>query len=77
MSRRTRWKPRSLAKKPTRAMDRAAWPSPVAGSSSLLSRRSEIDWLYRGVGMFFPAEWERFRDGVPAAEGTGSAPKGV
>ena len=32
------------------------------------SRRSEIDWLYRGVGRFFPEEWERFRAGVPEAE---------
>jgi proline iminopeptidase len=32
-----------------------------------MSRRSEIDWLYRGVGRFFPAEWERFRDAVPQA----------
>jgi proline iminopeptidase len=31
------------------------------------SRRSEIDWLYRGVGRFFPEEWERFRAGVPEA----------
>src|SRR5207247_1769061 len=27
-------------------------------------RRSETDWLYRGVGRFFPAEWARFRAGV-------------
>jgi len=32
------------------------------------SRRSEIDWLYRGVGRFFPEEWERFRAGVPEDE---------
>ena len=25
------------------------------------SRRSEIDWLYRGVGRFFPEAWDRFR----------------
>jgi len=25
------------------------------------SRRSELDWLYRGVGRFFPGEWQRFR----------------
>ena len=31
-------------------------------------RRYELDWLYRGVGRFFPDAWERFRDGVPAAE---------
>jgi proline iminopeptidase len=29
-----------------------------------MSRRS-IDWLYHGVGQFFPEAWERFRDGVP------------
>jgi proline iminopeptidase len=29
------------------------------------TRRSEIDWLYRGVGRFFPEEWGRFRAGVP------------
>ncbi len=28
-----------------------------------MCRRSEIDWLYRGVGRFFPEEWERFRAG--------------
>ena len=26
-----------------------------------MTRRSDIDWLYRGVGRFFPAEWDRFR----------------
>jgi proline iminopeptidase len=31
------------------------------------TRRAEIDWLYRGVGRFFPEEWQRFRAGVPAA----------
>jgi len=25
-----------------------------------MTRRSELDWLYRGVGRFFPAEWQRF-----------------
>lgn len=30
-----------------------------------LTRRSEIDWLYHGVGRFFPEAWERFRAGVP------------
>ncbi|KAA2258097.1 prolyl aminopeptidase [Solihabitans fulvus] len=34
-------------------------------------RQSEIDWLYRGVGSFFPQEWERFRDGVPEADRDG------
>lgn len=33
-----------------------------------MTRRSEIDWLYRGVGRFFPEQWQRFREGVPEAE---------
>ena len=36
-----------------------------------MTRRSEIDWLYRGVGRFFPAEWDRFRRGVPEADRDG------
>jgi proline iminopeptidase len=35
------------------------------------TRRSEIDWLYHGVGRLFPEEWERFRDGVPESEREG------
>jgi proline iminopeptidase len=35
------------------------------------TRRSEIDWLYRGVGRFFPEEWHRFRAGVPEADRDG------
>ncbi|MFE1808967.1 prolyl aminopeptidase [Streptomyces sp. NPDC059533] len=31
------------------------------------TRRSEIDWLYRGAGRFFPEQWERFLEG---ADGT-------
>ncbi|WP_010467983.1 prolyl aminopeptidase [Streptomyces sudanensis] len=27
------------------------------------TRRSEIAWLYEGVGRFFPEAWERFREG--------------
>jgi proline iminopeptidase len=37
-------------------------------SAVTTSRRSEIDWLYRGAGRFFPAEWQQFRAGVPAAD---------
>ncbi|MGP3754201.1 prolyl aminopeptidase [Streptomyces sp. IBSNAI001] len=33
------------------------------------TRRSEIDWLYRGAGQLFPEAWDRFRAGVPEAEG--------
>ena len=35
------------------------------------TRRSEIDWLYRGVATFFPEQWDRFRAGVPAADRDG------
>jgi proline iminopeptidase len=42
--------------------------SEVVIPSVTTCRRSEIDWLYRGVGRFFPEQWERFRDGVPEAE---------
>lgn len=28
------------------------------------TRRSETDWLYRGVGRYFPEQWERFLDGA-------------
>ncbi|MFJ6214252.1 prolyl aminopeptidase [Streptomyces sp. NPDC092296] len=35
------------------------------------TRRSEIDWLYRGVGRFFPAEWAAFRAGLPEADRDG------
>lgn len=35
------------------------------------SRRSEINWLYRGLSRFFPEEWERFQAGVPDADHDG------
>jgi proline iminopeptidase len=35
------------------------------------TRRAEIDWLYRGVAPLFPAQWARFRAGVPPAERDG------
>lgn len=34
------------------------------------TRRSEIDWLYRGAGQIFPEAWDLFRAGIPEAEGT-------
>lgn len=41
--------------------------SEIVISSVTTTRRSEIDWLYRGLSRFFPEEWERFRTGVPDA----------
>ncbi|MYS65847.1 prolyl aminopeptidase [Streptomyces sp. SID5473] len=39
--------------------------SEIVLSSVTTTRRSEIDWLYRGAGRFFPREWERFLAGAP------------
>jgi proline iminopeptidase len=41
----------------------------IAGVTT--SRRSEIDWLYRGARRFLPEQWERFRAGVPEADRDG------
>jgi proline iminopeptidase len=38
--------------------------SQIMLSAISTTRRSEIDWLYRGVGRFFPEAWERFRSGA-------------
>ena len=35
--------------------------SEIMLSAITTTRRSELDWLYRGAGRFFPEEWERFR----------------
>src|SRR5918998_3983587 len=48
--------------------------SEIVIPSVTTTRRSEIDWLYRGVGRFFPEEWERFRDGVPPEYRTAAPP---
>jgi proline iminopeptidase len=36
-----------------------------------LTGRADIHWLYHGMGRYFPAEWDRFRDGAPTAERDG------
>ena len=36
-----------------------------------MTRRSEVDWLYRGAGLFRPEAWDRFRDVVPEDERDG------
>ncbi len=45
--------------------------SEIVIPSVTTTRRTEIDWLYRGVGRFFPEAWDRFRDGLPAGERDG------
>ncbi|MDT0445787.1 prolyl aminopeptidase [Streptomyces johnsoniae] len=37
-------------------------------------RRAETDLLTRGLGQYFPAAWERFLSGVPAADRDGDLP---
>jgi proline iminopeptidase len=43
----------------------------VVLASVTMTRPADIHWLYHGVGRFFPREWARFRDGVPASERDG------
>lgn len=45
--------------------------SEIVISGVTTSRRSEIDWLYRGLHRFFPQEWERFRTGAGEAAADG------
>ncbi|WP_200863289.1 prolyl aminopeptidase [Rhizobium freirei] len=33
-----------------------------------MTRQSEIDWLYRGLGSFFPEQWTRFRASAAAED---------
>ncbi|MFG3495921.1 prolyl aminopeptidase [Streptomyces sp. NPDC047928] len=42
--------------------------SQIVISAVTTTRRSEIAWLYEGVGRFFPEAWQRFREG----SGTGA-----
>ena len=37
-----------------------------------MTRPQEIDWLYHGLRLLLPNEWERFRTGVPAEDRDGS-----
>jgi len=45
--------------------------SQIMVSAISTTRRSEIDWLYRGVARFFPEEWERFRDSAGGTDRDG------
>lgn len=46
--------------------------SEVVLFSVVTTTRREVEWVTRDMGRLFPAEWARFRDGVPAAERDGS-----
>lgn len=45
--------------------------SEVILAAVTMTRRSDVEWFSRGVGRFFPAQWQAFLDGVPAADRTG------
>ncbi|HXM58560.1 MAG TPA: prolyl aminopeptidase [Candidatus Dormibacteraeota bacterium] len=45
--------------------------SEVVLISVTTTSRDEVAWLTRGVGRYFPEEWERFRAGVPEADRDG------
>lgn len=45
--------------------------SEIVISGVTTTRRSEIDWLYRGMGRFFPEQWERFFAGASGASHDG------
>ena len=36
--------------------------------SVTMTRPVDVHWLYNEAGRFFPEQWQRFREGVPAAE---------
>ncbi|MGN9811736.1 prolyl aminopeptidase [Micromonospora sp. BQ11] len=40
--------------------------------SVVTTTRREVEWVTRDMGRIFPAEWARFRDGVPAADRDGN-----
>lgn len=44
--------------------------SEIVIPSVTTTRRSEIDWLYRGAGQIFPEAWDRFRAGAAAESST-------
>ncbi len=40
-------------------------------ASVTMTRAADVHWLYHEVGRYFPQEWDRFRNGAPAAERDG------
>ena len=45
--------------------------SSVVMSGVTMTRRSEISWLYRDIAPLLPAQWDRFRQGVPPEQRDG------
>ncbi len=45
--------------------------SEIVLASVTMTRPADIQWLYHGVGRFFPEQWARFRAGVPEPDQDG------
>ncbi len=45
--------------------------SEIVLAAVTMTRRTDVDWLSRGVGAFFPAQWERFVAGLPEPDRAG------
>jgi proline iminopeptidase len=48
----------------------------VVLQSVTLTRATDVEWLTRGVGRFFPQQWRRFRDHLPAGARNGNLAAG-
>jgi proline iminopeptidase len=45
--------------------------SEIVIASVTVTRRVDTDWLYRGVGQYFPEAWDRFRKALPKEDQDG------
>ena len=50
----------------------STWVSGIILVGVTMTRPREIDWLYRGLHLLLPTEWERFRACAPAQERDGN-----
>lgn len=50
------------------AQQHPARVSAMVLASVTMTRPADVHWLYNETGRFFPEEWARFREGVPADE---------
>lgn len=53
------------------ALEHPSRVSEIVLNTVTTSRRVEAEWLYEGLGRFFPEAWERFRDHIPIGEREG------
>ena len=68
------WSSACPGDRPWRSLMPSSIPSASAEmvlASVATTTASEIDWITRGIGIYFPEAWARFRDGVPEADRAG------